>query len=141
MLLQVCVDQARNGLERRGPFAVATAEDDVVDAAERVGGQVCVLYPRTELSDVVGRRSIIRGRYDDQSALFRQAIDIVIERRDGGGEAPGLAILADAMRDVLGRSQVRAEKHQQRRGMLRCTYWPDSLLSSPYSSRSAFCNH
>ena len=59
-------------------------------------------------------------------ALLGQRVGVLVERPDGGGEAPASRVVGDAVRDALGRAEIGAEQHQKRRLHARPRPEPDS---------------
>ena len=64
-------------LERRGPLAVAAAENRVVHAGERFA----TVEPIEEFGDIVRWRAVVCGTDNDDDALGRQPADIFIEAK------------------------------------------------------------
>ena len=108
------VDHARHALVGRVPFLVAAAENGVANALESIGRGL-VLQPGHEFRGIVRRRAVVGGAEDHQRRILVRRADAFVERGELGGEAVDLRGLGEAMSEFLGRAEVGAVEHRQRR--------------------------
>src|SRR6188474_960481 len=101
MSLELRVDQARDGLERGRPVAVAAAEYRVANAGEGAGGEPAVAQPVAETPGIVGGRAVVGRGGDEDRPLAGQPAGVLVERGHGHREALPLAGLGDPPRDLL----------------------------------------
>ena len=98
------------------PLPVAAAEHGEADALERVRAEA--LDPGQEALGVVGRMPLVGGGHDDDRALGRQPLDIVVHRCRGRGVALAGGLPGDPPGEGFAGAGVAAVEDEERRGRL-----------------------